>query len=355
MTAVEIFKVDKRQPHYKAKLRASSTMKKGMDVIRAYRISNFGPLDPEVDPASSGMIGKLITPVTSLMGHLESKRTTVNPNWGAVLVEMLKKAGAKRGDLVAVGFSGSFPALNLAVLAAAKGLGLRVLAISSASASAWGANLPELTWLDMERILYEKGIINTRSVAASLGGLKDRAVGMSKRGRELLKEAIERAGARLIFNKDLDDSIDHRMAIYREFAGDTPIAVYVNVGGGTVSVGTRMGKMLFRPGLTKRARRQALLIDSIMTRFAREGVPVIHLSQIKKLAARYGIPEAPNRMARVGKGAIFVRSEYSLWLAAGLLALISLALYLFIKIDVGYRIFSSKRPSSGDGQPKQMV
>jgi hypothetical protein len=92
-----------------------------------------------------------------------------------------------------------------------------------------------------------------------------------------------------------------------------------------------------------------------MARFAREGVPVIHLSQINRIAARYGIPIAPDRMDRVGTGAIFVSRQYNLWLAAALLCVIALALYFFIRIDVGYRIFNSAKVSRAEGPPKQMV
>jgi poly-gamma-glutamate system protein len=355
ITAVEFFKIEKRQRYYRPKIRAASLMKRGMDLIKAHRIANVEPLDSEVDPTNSGLIGKLITPITSLAGHLEAKRTTANPNWAAVLVEMIKKAGVKKNDTIAVGFSGSFPALNLAVLAAARALKIRVVAISSASASAWGANHPKLSWLDMERILYEKKLITVRSVAASLGGLKDRAVGMSKKGRDTLKEIIVRNGARLIAAKNMDESIDTRMAIFREVADDNPITLYINVGGGTVSVGTRIGKALYRPGLNRRASREALSQDSVMTRFARQGTPIIHLSQIKFLAARYQIPIAPNHMPRVGHGAIYMRKEYNLWLTFIGLLVLCLALYFFLRIDVGYRIFSARHNSHSDTSPKPMV
>ena len=47
------------------------------------------------------MIGLSQSPITSTLGHLPVKQTTINPNWAAVMIEMYKKAGLKAGDVVA--------------------------------------------------------------------------------------------------------------------------------------------------------------------------------------------------------------------------------------------------------------
>ena len=44
--------------------------------------------------------------------------------------------------------------------------------ISSIEACQWGANQVDFTWLDMEDILIENKLINSRSVASSIGGRK---------------------------------------------------------------------------------------------------------------------------------------------------------------------------------------
>ena len=43
----------------------------------------------------------------------------------------------KKGDAVAIGYSGSFPALNICVMAAVETLQLEPIGIASASASQW--------------------------------------------------------------------------------------------------------------------------------------------------------------------------------------------------------------------------
>jgi poly-gamma-glutamate system protein len=55
------------------------------------------------------------TSLTTDAGNLEAKQTAINPNWAAVIVDLLQQANVKERDPVAVSFSGSFPALNIAV------------------------------------------------------------------------------------------------------------------------------------------------------------------------------------------------------------------------------------------------
>ncbi|MFH1490967.1 MAG: poly-gamma-glutamate system protein, partial [Pseudomonadota bacterium] len=271
--SVEIFKAKKRQPWYKEKFQASLTMKNGMEVIKKHRISKYDPVDKAVDPADSGMIGIPQSPITSNFGNLLAKQSTMNPNWAAVLVEMLKGAGLKEGDTVAMGLSGSFPSLNLAAYAAAGAMKLKVIAISSVSASTWGANIPGFTWLDMESLLHKEGLISTRSVAASYGGREDLALGRSKTGKEMLRELMVRNGYTPLEFETTRENIDERMAIYEKFSEGRRIAAYMNVGGGTVSVGSAAAKKMFQPGLNMKAPPGALSIDGVMTRFAKRGVP----------------------------------------------------------------------------------
>src|SRR5258708_148825 len=119
------------------------------------------------------------------------------------------------------------------------------------------------------------------------------------------------------------------MQLYREQAGDLPIKAYVNVGGGTISVGTRFGKKLFTPGLHKHLPPGVETQESVMSRFLQEGIPVVHLLRVEELATRYGFPLQPQTTPPVGEGKIFVRDQYNLWLAGVLLFLILTTLYTF--------------------------
>ena len=82
--------------------------------------------------------------------------------------------------------------MNVAVYSAIHELGIEPIIISSTAASQYGANDPNFTWLDMEAALRRSQVFPYKSVAASLGGVGDDAIGLTKRGRIMLERAIER-------------------------------------------------------------------------------------------------------------------------------------------------------------------
>ncbi|SPD75987.1 Poly-gamma-glutamate system protein [uncultured Desulfobacterium sp.] len=355
MLSVEYFKVQNKQPYYDEKMLAARTMRKGIEEIKKQREKIVGPIDREVDPADSGIIGVPSSLITTNIGYLPAKQTTINPNWAAVMVDMLKEARVKKGDFVAMGLSGSFPAMNLAAYAAADALKLKIIAISTASGSTWGANVPEFTWLDMERVLEKAGIISCRSVAASLGGEKDNGMGLSKKAREAMLDAIKRNNLPYLEVSGVEESIEKRMSLFNEFAQGKRIAAYINIGGGRASVGPRIGKIRYSPGLNKRPSKYAIKIDSVTTRFAKQNVPIIHIYRIEQLADTYGLPKCPVSLPLVGGGHIFVKLEYNQILVGGSLILLLFISYLFLKLDIGYRIFGSRRITEAPTHPEPMV
>ena len=338
LVTAEVFKETLVQPHVEEKLEAARLMQRAMETIQNHRVRRIGPIDLEADPTNSGMLGLSSSVTTTNTGSLEAKRTSLNPNWAAVVVDLLHEAGVTRGGTIAVGVSGSFPALNLATFAAAEVLDLDVVCIASVGASSWGANIPNLTWLDMERILGDAGILSTRSIAASLGGTRDRAIGMPKTGRRRLREAITRANVPYIETETDLDSIEQRMALYREHAGDRYIQAYVNVGGSLASIGPKTVKRLYRPGLNVRLDPHAVHVDSVMKRFLRDGVPVVNLSKIVPLAELYGLELEPVALPQPGLGLVFERQGYNRLLVAGLLGFLLVSLWVLLRLDVGSRI-----------------
>jgi poly-gamma-glutamate system protein len=244
---------------------------------------------------------------------------------------MLHEADVKEGDTVAVGVSGSFPALNVSLYAAMATLRLEPIIIASASASQWGANHPFLLWLDMEKILHDRKLFPFRSIAASFGGAEDRAAGVSELGLAQLGRAIKRSKLPLIDPENYAASVVERMALYREHAAGKPIRAYVNVGGGTSSVGTRRSKFAFQPGINRRTPPRAALIDSVMARFLDEEIPVLHFLQINRMAERYGLPVSPQEMPLVGAGQVFLLRNYNRNLAAAALAIVVGSVFLFLR------------------------
>ncbi len=350
--SVERFQRTVPQPYYHEKLSAARLALAAMEFIRVERLKQGVEIDSEVDPAESGLIGSMITPVTTEMGDLEAKQTSINPNFAALVVSLLKKAKVREGDTVAVNFTGSFPALDISVCAAIQALKLKPIIISTASASQWGANHPDFLWIDMERLLNQNLIFSYRSVAASMGGRNDQGKGLTEEGRRFLLEGIRRNGLTLIRSDTLREDIDSRMKYY--FCCGPP-RVYINVGGSVVSAGRYPFRRMLKPGLTRTEQIPLGKNDSVVNRFMNEGIPVIHLDNVETLAKRYGLPLHPTRIPSIGDGTIYSRKEYNPWLSAGVLLAIFLTLYIFSRSDRGFRIMQAISRKEDQGPPELMI
>jgi len=355
MAAVELLPRRVEQPMLAEKLAAARLSQAAMAALREEHLRRGLPIDPVSDPANTGMIGIAMSPVTSNTGHLAAKQTSTDPNFAAVIVELLRRAGVEKGDRVGVAFSGSFPSLNVSVLAALQTMGLKATIISSASASQWGANNPSFLWVDMEKTLADRGMWAYRSSAASIGGVDDRGLGMPKEGRDNIDEAIERVGLTPLRPKTFAQSLDLRMQVFEREAGEAGYAAYINVGGGATSVGTAIGKRLFRPGLNRRPPAQYEAPDSVMMRMGHAGVPVIHLTQVDALAERYGLAVHPTNTPRVGVGSIYYRNEHDPRKAVAVLLAVLVLLYVFVRSDWGFRMLPQRSSGGRGGQPEPMV
>jgi poly-gamma-glutamate system protein len=264
-------------------------------------------LNPALDPALSGLIGVEYTDLTTTLGDLRAKQTSLHPQFAALVVMWLKAAGVKPGDMAAISFSGSFPALNLAVLCACDELQLHPVIFSSVGASAYGANIPGFTWLDMEARLYEKQLIGGRTRYASLGGILDMDGGIGETGIRLGEAAIAGHGAEYVHegtSRNVITDIERRLELYTQ---EGPPAVFISVGGNVTSLGwvaesALLGNGLLLPPGTgdsafEGATRWIPETDSpqrgIIFRMFEVGTPVLHLLNIERLAAANNLPMAP--------------------------------------------------------------
>jgi len=234
------------------------------------------------------------------------------------------------------------------VLAAAEIMQLKVIAINSVAASNYGANIPDLSWPDMNRILNEKEIISTHSVAASLGGRNDIGRGLKNEGIEVIKEIITRNKLELIHIKTKPENLKRRMEIYYKYAGNNNIKAYINVGGGFISVGGYRSKKFFKPGLNKAMLKPAVGFDSLMVRFAKKSVPVIHIRHLRKLCQSSKMPCELNEIPAPGQGVIFGSYEYNQFWVIFVLIIICGLLLVLVKTEYAKRIFFSKKPPSSE-------
>lgn len=287
---VEESKVEVKHPHYKEMNAAIGLMKSGLDSLRHKRAALKLPAAPE-DPF--GLLGKEDTAITTDKGNQASKLISENPLMAAVIADLLKKAKVAKGDVVAIGCTGSFPGANLAAYAACEAIGAKSIVVTSLGASTWGANLPDFTWLDMEAHLAATTSIHVRSVAATLGGSKDRGLGLSPAGIAALKAAAERNHVPLLLEKTLEDQIKKRMEVYATEAQGSPIKAYINVGGGVASLGARLNALKhLKNGLNMELRNANYPVRGVAIQFgtAKPPVPVIHILEVEKLAAAYHLP-----------------------------------------------------------------
>ena len=341
MVMVETMRRQDTTVDYGSMVSAAQQAQDAMTLIRELR-QTIRRIDADVDPQESGLIGVSSSPVTSLSGHLPAKQTTINPNWAAVALKMLREAGVEKGDKVAMAVSGSFPALNLAAYAAVEQLEAVPIIIVSGSASQWGANVPGLTWIDIARELRTKGLIRSVEIAGSLGGAEDRGIGVSDRGRNIIRTAIQKSGLRFLLPANLEESVAKRIALYSEFAEGDPIRAYINIGGGSASTGPPSIDHYFEPGLITSAQPRAFAVDSVTGHFLKQGVPVLNFSGIATIARRYGLPQTPLAAQPIGSGGVYNIQNYRRWLAALWIGIILALIYIVTRISGVVSAFENK-------------
>ena len=274
--------------------------------IKAERLSRGHVLSLKDDPNQTGMVGASYTEITTTLGSLESKRSAANPNTAAMVYDMLMQCGVREGDTVAVNLSSSFPALNVAILCALDTCGAKGVIINSVGASTYGANLPDYTYLDMEQTLLAAGLIGNHTRWFSLGGADDIGKEMPAELKAEIVSRLESFGLSFLYYEDIDENIATRRRIY--LSGDAPVC-FINAGGNLLSfaggeemISAKNG-LIFpdSPGRLSSARApEDTAADGrtlgLIPLFERDGVPVIHLLNMKSLLPAWGLPFDPYPM-----------------------------------------------------------
>lgn len=302
-------------PDCDRKRAAAELMQVCMDRIRLYK-EEAGLTLSEEDIHGTWLIGAPYTMVTTTIGALEAKRTTANPDMAALAVQLLKEAGVGPGDRVGAAFSGSFPGLNLAVLSACQVMEVELVYICSAGASTYGANQPELTFPEMAHRLVEDGILSQDGVAVSMGGDFDCGMEMYPDLRDDILARLKRLGPDLIWEEDYAKNLALRRAYYE---AEGPIQCFIGVGGSITTLGLAEDQL--DCGVTPPYTIQTITKNSgLMELYNAEGLPVIHLLNIKQLAADYGLPYDPQRLPALGESAVYHTAQYPWHWAGGGLA-----------------------------------
>ena len=303
-------------PLYDSKIKAANLMKQCLQSLKKSRLENSIFIDIENDPNETGIVGVPYSLITTDEGDLDAKLTTLDPNFSAVIVDLLFTAGLEKNDTIAVMLTGSMPGANIALLSACQVMGIHPIIISSIGASQWGANQVDFTWLDMEDILIENKLINSRSVASSIGGRNDMGRLLSPLGRDLIMENIKNYDLPLIRENRLADNIKKRTEIYNEYH---PIDKYdgvVNIGGGVASLGTSFNYRLIPPGIVNRSDivdiDNSSGIEGAFSYFLKKNITGLHILNIKSIIENYNLPFAPIPHPKIGEGVLYAKERYNL-------------------------------------------
>lgn len=263
-------------------VRAEETVRKAYRALWEFRLQ-FDMDDTLRDPDRTGVIGIQHSPITTTFGYIDSKLLSTKPGWASWIVKDLATRGLWPNADVAVSFSGSFPALNIAVLAALQELDVDVKGISSVGSSSWGANEPGYTWPEMERILREEGILTAGTSAVTLGGTSDKGAEWDDYARGIAMESVKRSRLPLLTPRNIRDAVRKRMLFY---GNPRDYAIYINVGGGHASMGGGVhvrhnhGGWYFEP-LNEKGNP-----DGVIDLFLKAGVPCLNLLYIENLNQR---------------------------------------------------------------------
>ncbi len=342
-------------PSYDMKIKAANLMKESMVELKNVRMEAGVFIDDENDPNETGLVGSPFSLITTDEGDLDAKLTTLDPNFSAGMVELMLQMNLQKGDTVAILLTGSMPGANIAVLTAANAMGLIPMVITSVGASQWGANHADFTWLDMESILFNKGLINSRSVAASVGGRNDMGRLLSPAGREIIISNIENYNIPLIRKNRLAENIDERMKLFESFNKITNYSAMINVGGGVASLGTSFNSKLLPAGIVNRSDVVNISIrdggiEGVLAKFAKKNVPVLHVLNIKSLTEKLGMPFAPIPIPEVGSGVLYAEEKYNI-----LIATVCLFIVCGLVFGVGYQSKQKIKEHLIDHEPDSLL
>lgn len=322
------YKTWEKDVYYDEKIKAAILMQKAMEVIREEKITRGIVIDKNIDINDTGIIGVEYSPITTTIGSLESKRTSANPSFAAIVVDMMKELNLKKGDYIGVNLSGSFPGLNIAVLAAAETLELKPIIMSSIGASTYGANIPEFNYIHMEEILHNKKIISVISIVNSLGGDGDIGHGMDEEMKKTILAQLVEYKRNILIEEDLEKNIGKRYELYGQF-GQKRIKCFINVGGNVVSIGNEGGWQNIGCGIIKNRAHRVTTMSGLIGRFLSEGIPVINMINVKQLAVEYGLPIDPYPMPQIGEDRIYYKYNYPIIMIILIFIIAIMAIYIY--------------------------
>lgn len=321
LVLAEVFSKQVEHPAFSRMQGAADRMTRAEAAIAARRVALGIAIDPNLDPYRTGLIGAESSFLTTTVGDIVAKRTTTTTAFAALVVRYFYELGLRPGDRIAVGSSGSFPGILLAVLSACAETGVEPVIITSIGASEYGANIEGLSNAEMVAACRDAGIWPFMPAAISPGSDADQGISSLYRlepSDELARYAHDIA-ARLqvpfIKGNNLEESIALHLRTYQQ-AG--PIKAFVNIGGADVNFGGDTDSLKLKPGLILPSVGRQSKLGGLVGYYLSRGIPVIHLLNIKGLALQSGIPIDGNPFAPLPADVTYSRKKLEWLLILGL-------------------------------------
>ena len=290
---------------YDEMLRAARLMQRCERLIEA-RKSSLGLIVDSLDINRTGLIGIEFSAITSTVGDLPAKRTSTNPDMAALIVRELVAHGVSDTDTVLVSMTGSFPALNLAVLCALSVLDVPAFIMTSLSASSYGANQENFTWLHMERLLLDHDLLSHRSDVVTLGAGSDVGGGLLGEGPGILRAAAAELGYELAESENYREQRELRRGLR---GSPQDYSLYINIGGNREALGPA-GRELpagwINPKSAGWKEIRGVKTGAIFD-FLKAGIPVLNLLHVEALAQQYGLPIDPPPLPEPGESPVYFR------------------------------------------------
>jgi len=308
-------------PEREEMIAAARQMTEALKEIRKFRIEKNIPIPAGLDPIESGWIGQEFSAITTTLGDLTAKQVSLNPDFAALFVHWFRILGLSKGDEVVIHASGSFPSLSIAAIIAAETAGLVPLIFSSVGSSAFGANLPQLTYWDIENHLYRSSIISHKTIYATPGGENDNGSSFWPGGMVIAEAAASRNNYPLVIPADLRQAVSMKYERIRSYGA---VKLFINIGGNQAALGSEKCATEFSPGLITENLIDTCDDPGLIHLLNNESVPVIHLLNIRELALQNGISLDPDIKKDPGFTRLYFKTDKPVWLAIFSLLILAL-------------------------------
>jgi len=253
----------------------------------------------------SFLIGPQNSIIQTTVGSKDSKLSTLNPNFAAMIMEMLIELELDSSSKIAVSYTGSYPGANIAVLSALEAMEMDASIISSCGASEWGATYPEMTWIDIENYLRIEEVVSNKSNLGSIDGGFDSGSQLNQQVREVCETAIYSNNMELLHEKDPIENVKKRMQYYYQNSESGVTDLFINVGGGIYTIGDSLIRNNLPVGIIYPGAFKSSSNSTVIERFLEEDVPVININHIRKLTEWYDLPYPPNNKNQIKTGNLF--------------------------------------------------